>query len=124
MSRLNVVVQRFEQYFAKVLQKFKHHDSGSMFVEKGTLISGGSKTFNLVELLPEGTVLADYHIETALVDLKVVDPDSTSPFKDMAVSSEAVMSYGITPTGILTIKNYYGSTVTYWLRVLNPALKS
>lgn len=123
MSRLNVVVQRFETYFAKVLAKFKTQDSGSMHIETGPLNSNASKNIDLKPLLPEGTVIDDYHIQTVMVELLVIDPDQTSPFFGQAVPADAVMSYGITPTGILTIRNYHTAAVTYWLRVLNPALK-
>lgn len=122
-SSLSKVVTKFETLLDVIIGKIKRVDSSSLYAEEGTLGAGASKTYDLTALLPDGTTINDYYIQTAMVDLKVIDMDSTSPFYNQAIDSDAVMSYGITTAGILTIKNYNTISMKYWLRVITPAIK-
>jgi hypothetical protein len=120
---LKILTQRFDTFVQLITAKVKNADGGSLVVDTGSLAAGASKNYDLTTLLPEGKTAADFYLLTALVDLKIIDPDATSPFSGQAISADASMSYGINTSGVLTIRNYHTASVTYWLRVTTPALK-
>jgi len=118
-----IFVSRFESFINKITSLVKAVDSTTIYAVNNTLEAGANVTVDLKTKLPKGTTINDYHIQTAVVDLKVIDPENESPFKGQAVNAVGLLSYGIDANGILTLRNYHNATVTYWLRVLRPVSK-
>jgi len=122
MSAANFVAS-FTTLIGKLVERAKKAGSASIYTGTGSLASLTNKTIDLVPLLPAGQTLDNSYIQTCIVDIKVKDTDSGSAFNGMAVDGSAVIAYGISDAGVLTIRNFDANAVTYWVRVMGPASK-
>lgn len=81
-----------------------------------TLDSNATKTFNLATML--GGQFNDYEILQTDINLRVKDPDNTSPTFDYYIGAEGVALVGIKPTGEVLIKNLHDSTLAFYVSII------
>ncbi|MBG7006644.1 hypothetical protein I5G20_14805 [Pseudomonas aeruginosa] len=87
--------------------------------QTGTLNPGDVVTYDLSKVI---TSMGDYTLATVIVDLKIIDPETTSPTSGKLISASASIGWDLdSSTGILNIRGYSLSVpITYYIRVDSP----
>lgn len=86
--------------------------------EEVAIATNATKAYNITTLLAPNAAL--YDIPYATVQVRVKDPDNTSPTFDHFIGAEAIALVGIKTTGEVLIKNLYETTLTFQVSIVVP----
>ena len=116
---LTQMILNITGYFDKVQTAIANAGIGKH--QEGTITVGSPVTINLPTML--GFVLADNHIASVGVDIKVDDPESAANPKPI-IPAYGLIDYSIAPaTGVLTITNRHTASLKYYVRLNTPVKK-
>lgn len=86
--------------------------------ETVVIASNGTKTYNIATAL--ATNANFYDIQYSTIDVKVKDPDASSPTFDYFIGAEAIALVGVKSTGEVLIKNLYETSLTFQINIAAP----
>lgn len=99
-------------------RKLVNNEYRRLVKEEITIATNATKAYNIATLLAPNAAL--YDIPYAVVQVRVKDPDNTSPTFDHFIGAEAIALVGIKTTGEVLIKNLYETTLTFQVTIVVP----
>lgn len=116
LSFKNTMLQKMLAYFDKVRSNIQP----LVYDVDIVIASGGTKTYDLKTIMTDH---ASYELRSARVQVMHLSTETGYPLADNYVNSEAVVSVGITETGIVTVYNSDIAQVKVIIRIDHPAVK-
>ncbi|BEG72475.1 hypothetical protein RVBP21_1030 [Pseudomonas phage BRkr] len=126
MSETNKgMIAAINRYLLKIEELIAGGGSGggggaaAIIYESTTVPAGGTRTYDLVPLIPAGSEVP----RAASVEVKIRDTVNGSLTKDCYIDASAVLTWGIKDDGTLVIANPSSATVAYIVIVRAPHKK-